>query len=161
MKTFLKALLVFLAGVGAGVLVELLVRPAQPPLPPVPQVDTIRFRDTITIEKPVPVIRRIRDSIYVPVIDTLHLHDTLFIALPREEVVYEDSTYRAVVSGYRPSLDTISVYPLTTIVTKIVKEKAQPKVSIGVQGGIGVMYQQGFHAGPYIGFGVQYNLLNF
>lgn len=49
--------------------------------------------------------------------------DEMFAAvaqLPREAKVYQDSTYRAVVSGYRPSLDTISIYQRTVFVDDFV-----------------------------------------
>ena len=49
------------------------------------KADTVRIRDTIRIPHPMPVTSRIVDSIPVPVpvTDTLWLHDTLYVSLPR------------------------------------------------------------------------------
>lgn len=164
MRTLFYYLLTFVAGFASGLLVSALwLRPTPPPAP-TPQIDTLVVVDTVTITKPEYIVRRVVDSIPFYVIDTLKVHDTTVVYLPREEKVYEDSTYRAVVSGFEPSLDTIAVYPKTTVITQTeVKEvQMQPKWSIGVQGGVGVMVNdKGFHAGPYIGIGIQYNLINF
>lgn len=46
--------------------------------------------------------------------DTIHAGDTI---LPVEQSIYIDSDYTAYVSGYRPRLDSISVYPKTITVT--------------------------------------------
>ena len=47
--------------------------------------------------------------------DTIYIRDTL---LHRKEVVYADSSYRAVVSGYvDPRLDSMVVYPKTVYQT--------------------------------------------
>jgi len=159
-KQFFGSVLIFLICFGAGVVTGWFCKPV-PPTPALPQTDTLYIRDTLTVIKPVYITKRVTDSVYVPVTDTLRVHDTLLVALPIEQRVYEDSTYRAVVSGFRPSLDTIAIYPVTMIVPVTEKVKTQPKFSVGVQAGFGVSYQQGFHAGPYIGIGIQYNLLNF
>ena len=68
------------------------------------RVDTLLVFDTITRVKPVyiastPIVRY----------DTLRVHDTIAVPVPIERRVYADSNYRAVVSGWHPSLDSISV----------------------------------------------------
>lgn len=164
MRTLFYYLMTFVAGFGSGLLVSVFWLRSTPPPAPTPQIDTLVVVDTVTITKPEYIVRRVVDSIPFFVIDTLKVHDTTVVYLPKEEKVYEDSTYRAVVSGYEPSLDTIAVYPKTTVIkqTEVVEVPMQPRWSIGVQGGVGVMVNdKGFHAGPYIGIGIQYNLINF
>ena len=65
--------------------------------------------DTVTISAPIAVFWQILPN------DTVHIGDTL---LYRKRVVYEDSLYRAVVSGYvDPRLDSMTVYPRTVYQT--------------------------------------------
>lgn len=141
------------------------------------QRDTIVVVDTIVIESPIAVERRVRDTIFIRVLvpdvpDVPSVPgcgtsgtsgtDSLLVPLPREEVVYEDSTYRAVVSGYQPSLDSISIYLPTTRIETIREVKAHPRWSIGMQAGYGATLQgQDVRLSPYIGVGITYNLWNF
>ena len=111
--------------------------------------------DTITRVKPVyiassPEIRT----------DTLWLHDTIAVPVPIERRVYADSNYRAVVSGWHPSLDSISVYPATKIITieRERVEKERSRWGLGIQAGAGLS-ANGI-AVPYVGVGVQYNLFS-
>lgn len=126
------------------------------------QADTLVIHDTITREMPVYITNtRVRTE-YVPVRDTLRLHDTLFIPITIEKRVYKDSLYRAEISGYKPSLDKIEIYQQTRTITKVeqVLVKDKKRWGLGIQAGYGV----GIHSGvvyttPYIGVGVSYNLL--
>lgn len=126
------------------------------------QADTLVIHDTITREMPVYITNtRVRTE-YVPVRDTLRLHDTLFVPITIEKRVYKDSLYRAEISGYKPSLDKIEIYQQTRTVTKVeqVLVKDKKRWGLGIQAGYGV----GIHSGvvyttPYIGVGVSYNLL--
>ena len=72
--------------------------------------------------------------------DSLLVYDTVtkIIELPREYMVYKDSTYRAVVSGVQPRLDTMTVYPRTVYqtITKTITEKKRPHFSISVGPGV-------------------------
>lgn len=130
------------------------------------KADTVRIRDTIRIPHPVPVTSRIVDSIPVPVpvTDTLWLHDTLYINLPREQRTYTDSTYTAWISGYRPQLDSILIYPLTTTInntTTITHKPKPPRFSIGLQAGYGVTISNNqIKPAPYIGVGLSYSLIS-
>ena len=47
-------------------------------------------------------------------IDTIRIGDTVVY---REQAYYEDSLYRAWVSGYRPRLDSLMVFPKTVYQT--------------------------------------------
>lgn len=112
--------------------------------------DTLVVRDTIRLEKPVEIEKRTVDTMLVSVTDTLRLRDTLYLSLPREEKTYRDSTYMAVVSGYRPSLDRIEIYRRTVTVTTDRYIEA-PRWSFGVSAGPGVLLD---HKGqPHLGVG--------
>lgn len=128
----------------------------------VEKVDTLVVRDTIIREKPSYRTEYVfvRDSVKVQV------HDTVYINLPRQLRVYQDSLYRAEVSGVDPTLDRIEVYPQTKVVTKIetqtIRVTERRKWGIGVQVGYGITKQgNAFNPGPYIGVGVSYNILSF
>lgn len=116
---------------------------------------TITKRDTVTITKPVVQYRYITEVIT----DTLYNKDSVQVEvqIPIESITYQDSTYRAVVSGYRASLDTIQVYPLhtyTTITNTVIKQK---RINIGVQAGVGYgIFTK--KTDLYIGLGVSYRL---
>lgn len=89
--------------------------------------------------------------------DTIYIRDT---TLHRKQVVYADSSYRAVVSGYvDPRLDSMTVYPRTvyqTITNDIyhpVAVKSKPK-----RWGLGLQAGYGYPGGWYVGSGVSWNL---
>jgi hypothetical protein len=122
-----------------------------------PRVIVEHRRDTITRVKPVyiastPIVR----------IDTLILRerDTIAVPVPIERRVYADSNYRAVVSGWHPSLDSISVYPETRVITieRERVEKERSRWGLGIQAGAGLSANGA--AVPYVGVGVQYNLFS-
>ena len=123
------------------------------------QVDTLVVFDTIRIREPLIVERRVVDTMMVEVVDYKVVHDTAFVNLPREEVEYRDSSYRAVVSGFLPRLEEIEIYRQDRIVTietvKTIKEKT--RWGLGIQAGAG-MSTQGIV--PYVGIGVNYNILS-
>lgn len=102
-------------------------------------VDTIVQFDTVVREKLVPKIS------YIDRWDTVEVrtteHDTVLAELPIEKKVYEeDSVYRAVVSGYKPSLDSLIVWNKTTTVTiDRTKTLPAPKWSFGVTAGPSVL----------------------
>lgn len=88
--------------------------------------------------------------------DTMRIGDTVVL---REQSYYEDSLYRAWVSGYRPRLDSLQVFPRTvtnTVTNDIyhtIKVKDKRRWGLGLQAGYG--YPGGF----YIGGGVSYSIL--
>lgn len=124
--------------------------------------DTLRITDTLLVEKPVPVEVRVVDTMLVAVTDTIRLSDTVYLRLPREIKQYEDSLYRAQVSGYRPELDWIEVYPQTIYLTKVVKTQDVKRWGIGVQAGYGACASGGqVRLAPYLGVGISYNLIRF
>jgi hypothetical protein len=122
-----------------------------------PEVIEYTKTDTIVQIKPTFVERRIvkKDTIKIAVIDTLVVRDTLY--LPREQKVYADSSYRAVVSGISPRLDSIEVYNKT--ITKIATQKEWRKWDYGVQVGVGLVcpINSTPNLGGYVGFGITYH----
>lgn len=117
--------------------------------------DTITIVDTITIDHIVEVEHEVIKwkKEYIPITDTLTINDTVYAVVSRERVVYQDSLYRAVISGIYPSLDSLQVYPRTTTIT--IREKAKSsKWHLGIQGGVGYTGK----VEPYIGLGITYSL---
>ena len=122
--------------------------------------DTVQVTKTDTIwrEKPVSVTSSVirHDTVRLATLD----RDTVFVDVPIERRVYqEDSLYRAVVSGWHPSLDTLMVFPKTTTIT--IREKVpvpdRRRWGIGIQAGAGAT-RNGLT--PYVGVGVSYSLLS-
>jgi len=129
------------------------------------RVDTLYLRDTIRIEKPVPVITTTTDTFLVQITDTLRIKDTVYLNLPREQKIYQDESFQAWISGYRPALDSIHIFRNTQqfITSTTVHQKQKPRRwGIGIQAGYGFTYQQNsFKPVPYIGIGLSYHLLAF
>jgi len=122
----------------------------------IPQTDTITIikRDTITIIKPQSHIRYV-DKI---VRDTLYNTDSVLVPVdvPIEIKVYEDTTYRVVVSGYRASLDSISIFNKNQIQTinKITYKTKKFHFSPSIGLGYGLYHKK---VDMYVGFSVNYN----
>lgn len=129
--------------------------------PPKVITDTLVIHDTFVYRKPVYHTKRVIDTVLFAVTDTVQVRDSVFIPLPIEQRVYEDSTYRAVVSGWRPSLDTISVFRSTIVVDRVQEVKLRPRWSIGLQAGVGLTIDGRIRATPYFGAGIQYILIQF
>lgn len=125
------------------------------------QTDTLRITDTLLIEKPVPVEVRMVDTMLVAVADTIRLSDTVYLRVQREIKQYEDSLFRAQVSGYRPELDWIEVYPQTVYLTKVVKTRGVRRWGIGLQAGYGAYAAGGqVRLAPYLGVGISYDIMS-
>lgn len=91
------------------------------------RVDTLVLRDTIREKYPVFLTKYVDRVELVPVTDTIRRTDTLFMALEIEKRTYQGDDYRAVVSGWHPSLDEIAVYPKTVYLQTTVTETAPRK----------------------------------
>ena len=114
--------------------------------------------DTIKITKPVYISQKVIDTLLVPITDTLRQNDTLYVPIPKTQLYYaKDSLYQAWVSGYKPNLDSIKVFPktiYTTITNTVYKKPA--RVTIGATIGYGAMYvDKQIKFGPTIVAGVQ------
>ena len=116
--------------------------------------------DTLFCEKPVPAYKYISRTEFVEIPSDSVRIDTVkeLVFLPREYMVYKDSTYRAVVSGVQPRLDSIEIYrpTITNTITKTVVQKKKTRWGLGLQAGYGY---NGKDFKPYIGVGVQYNVI--
>ena len=122
--------------------------------------DTLVLTDTIIKFQPKPYKVTIIDTIYLPQqpqkpqkpqqpqIDTLI----------RQEVTYKDSAYTAVIGGIEPYLKSIEIYPKTIYVNNNTTTtiKVRSRFGLGVQAGYGLS-RNGLQ--PYIGVGIQYNLI--
>lgn len=121
------------------------------------RVDTFIKKDTVTKWYPKPVKVEVKDTIFIHSDSIQQSGDS--ILLPREEKTYtDDSTYNVRISGFKPKLDEISVYPRTIYITKektLEIEKKQ-RFTWGIQGGFGyglINRKPDF----FIGVGGQYN----
>ncbi len=123
--------------------------------------DTEYVDKPIYIDKPVPVFvyRDTGRVVYVPVVvkDSTGHVDTTAAPMHPEVKQYEDSTYRAQVSGIQPNLDWIEVYQRTYYITREVQVPGPaPRWSLGVTAGPGILWDGKLHGGIGVTAGLQY-----
>lgn len=125
-------------------------------------VDTMYVHDTIMQYRPILEERVVLKKVPVPVTDTLRIHDTLYVYLDREQVVWQDSLSRVYASGILPQIDSVQHYITERIVTKevTIHVKKPCKWGVGVHAGYGVQLGDQVRTAPYIGVGVSYNILS-
>jgi hypothetical protein len=137
-------------------------RSVKPEIVEIHRTDTMWMRDTV------------RETVLVPKIRYLTRVDTVLLLVPGDTVkvpvlvpisrnVYEGEDYRAVVSGFRASLDTLDIFRKTQTVTNTVVQRVEvpgkPKRwGIGVSAGY-ALTPQGVK--PYIGAGISYSFITF
>lgn len=111
-----------------------------------PTSDDKPYYASLSLTKPVDSVGRVADSISID--------------LPITQKRYGDSTYTAWVSGYRPALDSIYVYPRheTVTITNTIRQKPR-HWGLGVSAGYG--YAPGKGMVPWVGVGVSYTLISF
>lgn len=134
--------------------------PLKPPvMPSKEKVDTLYLHDTLTSFEPVFIQKRTIDSVLVPVVDSVRVHDTLFVYLDREQVIWEDSLSVVYASGILPQVDSVRHFVQSKIVTieRQIPVKVRSKWGIGIQAGYGATDGGLF---PYVGVGLSYNLLS-
>lgn len=115
------------------------------------KIKTVVKVDTMLISAPMAVFWR-----FVPD-DTTRIGDTL---LHRKQVVYRDSSYQAVVSGYvDPRLDSLQIFPKTVYQT-VTNDIYHPVAikSKKKRWGFGLQAGYGYPSGMYVGVGVSCNL---
>ena len=119
--------------------------------------DTLVLTDTIIKFQPKPYRVTIIDTIYLPQ-QPQKPQQPQIDTLIRQEVIYKDSTYMAVVGGIEPYLKSIEIYPKTIYVNNNTTTtiKVRSRFGLGVQAGYGYG-RNGLQ--PYVGIGVQYNLI--
>ena len=120
--------------------------------------DTLVLTDTIIKMQPKPYKVTIIDTIYLPQQpqQPQKPQQPQYDTLIRQEVIYKDSTYMAVVGGIEPYLKSIEIYPKTIYVNNNTTTtiKVRSRFGLGVQAGYGYG-RNGLQ--PYVGVGVQYN----
>ena len=147
--------------------------------------DTSTYIDTIPYYQPVPkdsaVIRYVTRTLPVKGSDniTTSLHedvaqnngenippqglsddrDSMAVEIPITQKHYESEEYSAYVSGYEPQLDSIFVFPKTTVIHERIY-KPPNKWHIGITGGYGYGFKSK-QAEPYIGIGITYSIISF
>lgn len=115
---------------------------------------TVLRIDTVMHEKVIPK----QVTLVKTVVDTFYSTDTVLaeVCVPINRYVFSDSLYRAEISGYRVSLDKMEVY--NREVTNTVIKRVPKRWGLGVSAGYSFT-PQGFQ--PYVGVGVNYNVITF
>lgn len=137
-------------------------RSVKPEIVEIHRTDTVVVRDTVRETVLVPKVRYLTrvDTVLLPVPgDTVEVS----VLVPISRNVYEGEDYRAVVSGFRASLDTLDIFRKTQTVTNTVVQRVEvpgkPKRwGIGVSAGY-ALTPQGVK--PYIGAGISYSFITF
>ena len=129
MKKYILFIIIFVAGAAAGMLLPRFCPFLRPQAEVVTKTDTLTVRDTIKEIRPVYVEKTRTDTMLVAVTDTVTVSDTVYMVLGREQRHYRGGDYEAWVSGYRPALDSIYVYPETRYITKETISVASRKCS--------------------------------
>lgn len=134
--------------------------PQKLPVEPIKvKVDTLVIHDTTMSYRPIYVDRVKLDSVLVPVVDSVKIHDTTFVYLEREKVTWRDSLCEVYASGIMASVDSVrhfQEYKYITIETQV-PVKVRSHWGLGVNAGYGVG-KGGLT--PYVGIGISYNLLS-
>lgn len=124
------------------------------------RVDTLVLRDTIVRYRAFSQKITLRDTILLKA-DTVTVRDTLFVAVERQQIEWEDSLATIWASGVAVAVDSVRHYRQTSIVNRVeVVERVQKpsRWGIGISAGYALTPRGGQ---PYIGVGVNYNLVNF
>ena len=85
--------------------------------------------------------------------------DSVRVIVPITQKSYETDEYKAWVSGYEPNLDSIFVFPKTTVIHER-SYKPPNKWHIGITGGYGYGFKSK-QAEPYIGISITYSIISF
>lgn len=122
--------------------------------------DTVRICDTLVVVKPLPVerrkgVNRIERVALAQVSETVAIansavqRDSVDAIIPVDTFIFSRPDFRAVVSGFALSLDSIQIYRTEKIVTRHLKPKRWA-VSCGVGLNVG---RGGVNPGLYVGVG--------
>lgn len=125
-------------------------------------VDTIYVRDTITQYEPILEERVVLEKVLIPVVDTLWIHDTLYVIQEREQVMWQDSLSIVYASGIMPEIDSVQHFISERVVTRELTQvvKKPCRWGIGFHAGYGIQLGEQVKTAPYIGVGVSYNILS-
>ena len=110
------------------------------------------IKDTFTqyLPKPIETIK-LKDT-------TIYVTDTTYIILPIEKKRYTTENYDLTISGYNPTLESITVFPTTKLIyhTTAINEKKKVTFNHGVQGGFGYgIFNKKFDL--WLGYGFQFS----
>lgn len=119
----------------------------------------------VSVPKTTETVPNSRDSVgkvanFVPDTNVVSKPDSVDVEIPITQKVYEGDNYRAFVSGYNASLDSLLFFAPKEIMT-ITNRPKQKRWSVGIQVGYGMTLKGTPQFAPYIGVGVQYNLFSF
>ena len=127
-------------------------------------VDTMYVHDTIMQYRPILEERVVykREYVPVPVTDTLWKHDTLYVSLDHEQVVWQDSLSKVYASGILPQIDSVQHFVSERVVTRELTQvvKKPCRWGVGIHAGYGIQLGEQVKTAPYIGVGVSYNILS-
>ena len=143
-----------------------------------PDIDTVSIKvvhDTILDTVPVPVeVRQVGSVVaHLPiannkVLDNSELTDTVkfdankdsvAVLVPIEQKVFTDSTnYRAVLSGYNVTLDTMQVFTRREYITERIKPPAK---RFGLSAGVGAVVGTDMKVRPGLFVGASYTFITF
>lgn len=159
MKTLIAGAIV-VAGIVLSFLIGRWTKPAEQidivqhdTLPPIVHIDTVR--DTLLVPK----------SAHVERVDTIR--DTvdgrpIYMPVPISSYLFtDDSTYKVEMEGYNVKARSIEVYPRTitqTVIERVEVHSKTKRWGIGPQIGFGYNGREWM---PYVGVGIQYNLIRF
>lgn len=118
------------------------------------KTDTLYVEKIIVDSVPKEVAKTIVRTEYVPIKDTLYIHDSVFVKIPIEQKVYETEDYKAIVSGYKPSLDYMEVRAKEIHINSETVRKT--KWGLGFSLGYGIAQKPS----PYIGVSLNYNIIS-
>ena len=134
--------------------------------------DTSVRIDTVKVNVPIPIDSVVvrTETAYLPVVktDTIYaenyaqnsddfIRDSIAVEVPITQKVYEDSLYKAWVSGFHASLDSIRLYNRTNTIT--ITKTIRKKWSLGL--GAGVSLGTDGRLTPGITLSVQRSLIDF
>ncbi len=150
----------------SGFATSYLIKTKHPEIRNIVMTDTIISHDTLFIRIPQPTESYIvrHTTAKLPISDSLFTEqqfsvndtftpDSATVRIPIKTKVYSDSTFRAVISGYEPRLDSLTIYPET----KIVRFKPK-KWTLGISAGVTATTHG---IAPGITVGVTYSFISF
>lgn len=163
MRQFVCCILLFVLGAAAGMLLPRSCSYKGHTGTVPGRVDTLYVRDTTVEIRPVFDAEITVPDMAVVIEDSIIVKDDSLLVLPMQQRHYKGENYEAWVSGYRPRLDSVWVFPETRyITTENISVEPRKRWGIGIQAGYGIGVNSGLvRAFPYIGVGISYNLIRF
>lgn len=120
--------------------------------------DTVTIPDTIYVANPAPTLIRKRtyrtETLAVAKQeklknDSVQQIDSIAVRIPIDTIVYDNRDFRAVISGFHATLDSLQIYNTEKIITRNLKPKRWAiSCGIGLTAGAG-----GVKPGVYVGVG--------